>query len=279
MQKNASIWSAFLYLETLSIWKQKNIYMVWRNKTMTTEQITTAEKTLDAVKATNGRNFLPLNLQLFADGGNGDGDGDGANGSNTGDSGTDGDGDDNAQNQNAKLSTEALDKLIQSRVDKITADLGKKNATLQKELDNLKKAKLSDEEIKNLEIADKEKALTEKEQALLERENRLYAIKAIKEAELDDGSDLSLELIDFVMGEDENAINDKVKAFKSLVDRFVTAKVDATFKANGRTPNGSGKSGSADDKKTSIAAELGKAKAEQQKKSNEILNYYIGGNK
>ena len=170
--------------------------MVWRNKTMTTEQITTAEKTLDAVKATNGRNFLPLNLQLFADGGNGDGDGDGANGSNTGDSGTDGDGDDNAQNQNAKLSTEALDKLIQSRVDKITADLGKKNATLQKELDNLKKAKLSDEEIKNLEIADKEKALTEKEQALLERENRLYAIKAIKEAELDDGSDLSLELID-----------------------------------------------------------------------------------
>lgn len=188
---------------------------------MTTEQITTAEKTLDAVKATNGRNFLPLNLQLFADGGNGDG----ANGSNTGDSGTDGDGDDNAQNQNAKLSTEALDKLIQSRVDKITADLGKKNATLQKELDNLKKAKLSDEEIKNLEIADKEKALTEKEQALLERENRLYAIKAIKEAELDDGSDLSLELIDFVMGEDENAINDKVKAFKALLIDLLLQKL------------------------------------------------------
>ena len=242
---------------------------------MTTEQITTAEKTLDAVKATNGRNILPLNLQLFADGG----DGDGANGSNTGDSGTDGDGDNKAQNQNAALSTEALDKLIQSRVDKITADLGKKNATLQKALDNLKKEKLTDDEIKKLEIADKEKALTEKEQALLERENRLYAIKAIKEADLDDGSDLSLELIDFVMGEDEKAIDEKVKSFKSLVERFVTAKVDATFKANGRTPNGSGKSGSTDDKKTSVAAELGKAKAEQQKKSNDILNYYIGGNK
>jgi hypothetical protein len=277
MQINASIWSVFLYLKTLSIRKQTLFYKDMEEKVMTTEQITTAEKTLDAVKATNGRNILPLNLQLFADGG--DGDGDGANGSNTGDSGTDGDGDNKAQNQNAALSTEALDKLIQSRVDKITADLGKKNATLQKELDNLKKAKLSDEEIKNLEIADKEKALTEKEQALLERENRLYAIKAIKEAELDDGSDLSLELIDFVMGEDEKAIDEKVKSFKSLVERFVTAKVDATFKANGRTPNGSGKSGSADDKKTSVAAELGKAKAEQQKKSNDILNYYIGGNK
>lgn len=251
---------------------------------MTTEQIEVANSTHEAVRTGRG---LPLNLQLFAssggdsgngDGGNGDG-ADGSNGNNAGDSGDGDNGDNNAQNQNATLSTEALDKLIQSRVDKITADLGKKNATLQKALDNLKKEKLTADEIKKLEIADKEKALTEKEQALLERENRLYAIKAIKEADLDDGSDLSLELIDFVMGEDENAINEKVKSFKSLVERFVTAKVDATFKANGRTPNGSGKGGSADDKNTNVAAELGKAKAEQQKKSNDILNYYIGGNK
>lgn len=244
---------------------------------MTTEQITAAENTLDAVKTS----LLPLNIQMFADGGSGDG----ASGGDNGDNGTgDGDGgagkgdDNNTQNQ-SQLSTEALDKLIQSRVDKITAELGKQKADLQKELDRLKKEKLTDAEIKNLEIADKEKALTEKEQALLERENRLYAIKAIKEAELDDGSDLSLELIDFVMGEDENAINAKVKSFKSLVDRFVTAKVDATFKANGRTPDGSGKGGSTDDKNTSVAAELGKAQAEAQKKSNEILDYYLGGKK
>ena len=249
---------------------------------MTTEQIEVANSTHEAVRTGRG---LPLNLQLFAassgDGDNGDnGDGaDGSNGNNAGDNGDGDNGDNNAQNQNAPLSTEALDKLIQSRVDKITADFGKKNATLQKELDSLKREKLTDEQIKNLEIADKEKALTEKEQALLERENRLYAIKAIKDAELDDGSDLSLELIDFVMGEDENAINEKVKSFKSLVERFVTAKVDATFKANGRTPNGSGKGGSADDKNTNVAVELGKAKAEQQKKSNDILNYYIGGKK
>ena len=261
--------------KTNSIW-------ISEENTMTTEQITTAEKTLDTVK---GRNVLPLNLQLFAANANGDATtdsdaGDATTDSDTGNSKADGNGDNTAQNQNAPLSTEALDKLIQSRVDKITADLGKKNATLQKELDALKKAKLTDEEIKNLEIADKEKALTEKEQALLERENRLYAIKAIKEAELDDGSDLSLELIDFVMGEDEKTIDERVKSFKGLVDRFVTAKVDATFKANGRTPNGSGKSGnSTEDKKPNVAAELGKAKAEQQKKSNDILNYYIGGNK
>lgn len=247
---------------------------------MTTEQIEVANSTHEAVRTGRG---LPLNLQLFAassgDGDNGDG-ADGSNGNNAGDSGDGDKGDNNAQNQNAPLSTEALDKLIQSRVDKITADLGKKNATLQKALDNLKKEKLTDDEIKKLEIADKEKALTEKEQALLERENRLYAIKAIKEADLDDGSDLSLELIDFVMGEDENAIDERVKSFKSLVERFVTAKVDATFKANGRTPSGSGKSGnSTEDKKPNVAAELGKAKAEQQKKSNDILNYYIGGNK
>ena len=50
-----------------------------------------------------------------------------------------------AENQ-TQLSAEAIDRLIQSRVDRITAELGKKNSSLQKELDKLKKEKLSDEE-------------------------------------------------------------------------------------------------------------------------------------
>lgn len=175
------------------------------------------------------------------------------------------------------FSTEAIEKLIQSRVDKITADLGKKNSELQKELNNLKKDKLSAEEIRNIEIADKEKELTEKEQALLERENRLFAIKAIKEIGLDDGSQQTLELIDFVMGKDEEEITTRVKAFKSFVDRLLSAKVAQTFKENGRVPNG-GNSNSGDDKQgANFAAELGKKKAETLKQSNDILKHYYGG--
>ena len=181
------------------------------------------------------------------------------------------------QDTNAPLTTEAIEKLVQSRVDKITADLGKKNSALQKEIDKMKREKLSEDEIKKLEFADKEKALTEKEQALLERENRLYAIKEIKEIGLDDGSQNSLDLVDFVMAKDEETIKERVKAFKSLVDRFVTAKVDQTFKANGRVPNGAKNGGGAEQQETNIAAILGKRSAEAEKNSNEILKHYYGG--
>lgn len=132
---------------------------------------------------------------------------------------------------------EKLEKLIQAKVDRLTARLGKEKAELQKEVDKLKREKLSDEEIKQLEISEKEKALAERERALLDKENRLYAIKAIKSAQLDDGSDKSLELVDFVMSDDTETIDKRVKAFGDLVRKFVTSEVDKKFKSNGRTPN------------------------------------------
>ena len=132
-----------------------------------------------------------------------------------------------------------LDKLIQAKVDKITSKLGREKAELQKELEKLKREKLTDEEIKQLEIKEREKTLAEREQALLDRENRLYAIKAIKTAGLDDGSDISLELVDFVMADNEENINSKIKVFGDLVKKFVTAEVNKKFKDSGRTPNGS----------------------------------------
>lgn len=132
---------------------------------------------------------------------------------------------------------EKLEKLIQAKVDRLTARLGKEKADLQKEVDKLKREKLSDEEIKQLEISEKEKALAERERALLDKENRLYAIKAIKAAQLDDGSDKSLELVDFVMSDDTETIDKRVKAFGDLVRKLVTAEVDKKFKSNGRIPN------------------------------------------
>lgn len=129
-----------------------------------------------------------------------------------------------------------LDKIIQSRVDKQMAAERKKNADLEKKLKNLQQAKLTDEELKNIEIEEKEKAIAEREKAITEKENKLIAVKAIKEAGLDDGSDTALSLVDFVMGEDENEIKTKVKAFKELFDKAVTAEVNKRFKENGYTP-------------------------------------------
>lgn len=179
---------------------------------------------------------------------------------------------------NSALTTEALEKIIQSRVDKANADLGKKISALQKENEKLKKDSLSAEELKQLEMGEKEKELAERERTLLDRENRLFAIKAIKEIGLDDGSGMSLSLVDFVMAEDEKAITERVKSFNDLVQKFVSAKVDEKFKAIGRTPNGAAQN-TEHKKETSVAESLGKRKAEQNKQTNDVLNFYLGGNK
>ncbi len=183
---------------------------------------------------------------------------------------------DEAKNESATpLSTEALDKLVQSRADKMTAEYGKTIAALKKENEKLKNEGKSVEEIKSRELAERDKAITEKEQALLERENRLHAIKAIKEAGLDKGDSKSLELADLVIAgaTSEEDIDKRVSAFKGLVDSFVAEQVSETFKAKGRNPGGS-KAESTANESTDIATRIGKERAERDKKSNDVLSMY-----
>lgn len=218
------------------------------------------------------RKFLKLDMQFFGGSGNS------ADTNDTGDTNNTNDTADKSDGSSANNTTAELDKLVQARADKLTAEMGKKNAALQKELDKLKKEKMTADELKAHEISEKEKALAEREKEILDKENRLFAIKAIKEAGLDDGGKNSLDLVEFVMGENEEAINNKVKVFNDLVKRFVAAEVDKTFKKNGRNPNG-GNNGSGDDEKSknTVAEQLGKARADKQKKSNDILKLYTGG--
>ena len=137
-----------------------------------------------------------------------------------------------------KEDADELEKRIQAGVDKVTAKLGKEKADLQKELDRMKKEKLTEEERKALEIKEREDALAAREKELSEKTNRLYAIKKIQEAGLNDGSEKSLAIVDFVIGADEAAIDANVKAFSELVNKLVAAEVEKKFKENGRNPNG-----------------------------------------
>lgn len=129
-----------------------------------------------------------------------------------------------------------LDKIIQARVDKVTAKLGKEKADLQRQLKREREARLSDDELKQLEMAEKEKALEEREKALTDKMNREYAQKSLREAGLDDGSETAFALVDFVMGADETEIDCKVKNFKELFNKAVTAAVNKRFKDSGYTP-------------------------------------------
>lgn len=129
-----------------------------------------------------------------------------------------------------------LEKLIQRAVDRATNKLGNDNKKLRQQLEALKKNKLTEAEQAELDRQEREEAIAERERALQEKENRLYAIKAIKAAGLDDGSDRALELVEFVIGGTEEEIDVRVKAFGGLVKKFVKAEVDKTFKQYGRNP-------------------------------------------
>lgn len=141
---------------------------------------------------------------------------------------------------------DALERKIQSIVDRATNKLGNENKRLKEQLEKMKKEKMTDDERKEYEFAEKEKEIQERESRLKAQENRLYAIKAIKKAGLDDGSDASLDLVDFVVADDEEGIDKRVKAFNNLVKKFVQAEVERTFKKNGGKPAKGGETGGED---------------------------------
>lgn len=135
-----------------------------------------------------------------------------------------------------------IDKLIEKAVDRATNKLGNENKALREKLEKLKKTKLSAEEIAEEERREKETALAEREAAVKAAENRMFALKQIKKVGLDSGDETAIQIVDLVMGEDEDAISENVSALKKLVDSLVAVEVDKAFKSTGRVP-GKGKSG------------------------------------
>lgn len=213
--------------------------------------------------------MLRLNLQFFGAEGAGSGTGEGAAGADT------------ATVADASTTTQTNDddriaKIVQSQVDRLMADERKKNADLQKKVDRMAKEKLSDDEIKKLEMQEKETELAEREKAINQQRNLIYAQQVVTKAGY--GEDLE-SVVDFVMSDSEEKTDERIKAFKSLVDKIVATQVNNTFKANGRTPNGANNANVDDKKDNSIAERLGKARAAQAKQSNDVLQHYIGGNK
>lgn len=132
---------------------------------------------------------------------------------------------------------EWMDKMIQSAVDRATNKLGNENKTLRDKLKEERKKNLTAEELKAAEMKEKEEELQERERTIKENENRMYAMKALRKIGLDDGGEDALSLVDFVMGEDEVAIDSRVKSLKNAIDKRVKAEVDKVFGENGRNPS------------------------------------------
>lgn len=139
-----------------------------------------------------------------------------------------------------------IEDLITRAVDRATNKLGNENARLKKELDRIKKAKMTEQELQEEELREKQEELAERERQVKEYESRMYALKAIKKAGLDKGGEIAMELAEFIMtsADDEEGIDARVQTFKKLFDAAVKEEVDALFKSNGRKPDKGGKGGS-----------------------------------
>lgn len=157
------------------------------------------------------------------------------------DDGKDDKGDDDGKDDDA--AEKLLEKKIQQAVDRATNKLGNDNKNLRAELEKLRKEKLTAAELKALEDEEKEKDLAAREAAVKAAENKLYAVKAIKKAGLDDGSETALDILALVGGENEETIDSNIKALKALVDKLVKAEVDKTFKKHGGNPDKGGSGG------------------------------------
>lgn len=183
-------------------------------------------------------------------------------------------GDSQQQNQQ-----DSIDQVVQRAVDRATNRLGNEVKKLKAENETLKKAGMDAEELKKYELSEKEKEIADREKALTEKTNRLFAISALEETGLKDAKGSTSSLVDFVMADSEEAITERVKAFKSLVDSIVKVKVDEVFRANGRTP-GAGSdqaSGSSKTDADSLAVRMGKTAAANNQKARSVLDHYIGG--
>lgn len=204
----------------------------------------------------------------------GTGEGEGNNSTGTGE----GSEKDEGQKEGKDKLPDDFDRLLQARLDKAMAEERKKNANLTKEIEKMKREKMTADELKKYDDEKRANDLAEREKTIAEKENRYYAITALKKAGLDDGSETVLELADLVMGADTNETDTRIATLNKLVTKMVDSKVNERFKSFGRVPNSGSSSGGEGKEKNTLAEKLGKQRAEQNKKSNDILKHYLGGN-
>ena len=100
---------------------------------------------------------------------------------------------------------------------------------------------LSEDEKRQLEFEQQQQELEEQRKELAFERNKMYAVKALKKAEIND-SDEALLLMEKLVAScaDEAEIDDTIALLKAWRDRDVTAgveaEVDKRFKAAGYTP-------------------------------------------
>lgn len=130
-----------------------------------------------------------------------------------------------------------FDKLFQSKFDRAMAKERKEKADLKKQLERLQKKMLTEEEAKQLEFEEQQKELEEQRKELMLEKNKMYAVKAMKKANINDTEDTMSVIEKLVVScEDETDIDEAIALLKSWHEKAVKAEVDRRFKEGGYTP-------------------------------------------
>lgn len=156
-----------------------------------------------------------------------------------------------------------------ARLEQLTAQ----NATLQAELDRMRREHLSQEEQARLALDERETALSQREATLRDRENQLHAISAMENAGLCTGGITTQEMLPFVMGATAADIDRKVQALQSLLEKHARTQTDHLYQRLGgqpQQPRGDAQEGGA-------AVTFGKMRSQQHARAKEIRDTYTGG--
>ena len=120
-----------------------------------------------------------------------------------------------------------VQKLLQSEKDREANRVG--NAK-KAEYDKLKNDKLSEDEKRKLEDEEKRRALEKKEREFALMQCKYVATQELKSKGLDNSDDI----VQLVLGSDEEETKKRVGAFSLLIEKLVKEKVEERFKESGR---------------------------------------------
>ena len=132
---------------------------------------------------------------------------------------------------------DAASRLRQAEIDKAMAKERKEKAELKRKVERLENKLLTEEEKQQKKFEEQQAELEEQRKELMYEKNKMYAVKAMTKANINNSEEATLLMEKLVAAcEDETEIDDMIELLKAWKDKDVAAEVDKRFKQGGHIP-------------------------------------------
>jgi exonuclease VII large subunit len=123
-----------------------------------------------------------------------------------------------------------INRIAQSREDRVRTEYTKQVKSLKAELENLRKDRMSENEIREYEATQLKQALEDKERDLTYREMQLLAVKTLDEQKLPSS------FVDFVIDANQEKTLGRIAQLKKVFTEEISSAVTLRMKEVGREP-------------------------------------------